>query len=103
MYPILSYEFEWSGGIDYNSTPINATFPAGVNSTTVNISIFMDNIVERPEMFDLSFTIPSSLSGRVIFGTKSKAVGNIIDDTSKIIFNNSPVLLCCYCSYYHKV
>ena len=78
--------FEWSGnGVDYNSTPITTTFSAGANSTTVNIPITADHIGEGPETFDVNFTIPSSLNGQVVLGAVTKAIGNIIDDTSKII------------------
>ena len=62
-----------------------ATFTAGTNSTTVTVPLVNDSIAEGPETFDLSFTIPSSLSGRVIPGTITKAIGTITDDTGKII------------------
>ena len=76
---------EWSGGTDYNSTPINATFTAGTTSTTVNVPLINDSIAEGPETFNLNVTIPPSLSGQVELGTIIEAVGYIIDDTSKII------------------
>ena len=62
-----------------------ATFTAGTTSTTVNIPLINDSIAEGPEKFDLGFTIPSSLSDRVIPGTITKAIGTITDDTGKII------------------
>ena len=62
-----------------------ATFTAGTTSTTVNVPLINDSIAEGPETFDLSFTIPSSLSGRVIPGTITEAIGTITDDTGKII------------------
>ena len=74
---------EWSGGVDYDSTPINATFTAGSTSTTVNVPLTTDNIVEGPETFKLTITIPSSLSGQVMLGTIPEAIGNITDDTGK--------------------
>ena len=70
--------------MDYDSTTITITFTAGTTSTTVNVSVTNDNIAEKSETFDLNFIIPSSLSGRVIPGTITKAVGNITDDTGKI-------------------
>jgi len=70
--------------VDYNSTPINATFSAGTTSTTVNVPVTNDSIAEKSETFDLDFIIPSSLSGRVIPGTITEAVGNITDDTGKL-------------------
>ena len=71
--------------MDYDSTPITATFTAGITSTTVSVPVITDTIVETPEIFDLSFAIPSSLIGHVKPGTIANAVGNITDDTSKII------------------
>ena len=73
-------------GVDYNSTPINATFAANTTSTTINVPVTKDAIAEESETFDLSFIIPSSLSGQVIPGKITKAVGVITDDTSKIVW-----------------
>ena len=87
-----------SGGTDYTSTPINATFTARVTTTTINIPLINDSIAEGPETFDLSFTIPSSLSGQVIPGTITKAVGNITDDTGKTIclIDTLYLMMCIY-------
>jgi len=71
--------------MDFDSAQINATFIAGTTSTTVNVSVTKDNITEKPETFDLNFDIPLSLSYQVMHGTITKAVGNITDDTGKII------------------
>ena len=76
----------WSGnGIDYTSIPINATFPVGTNSTTIDIPVTKDNTVEEVETFNLNFSIPSSLQDRVIPGDITTAIGMIIDDTGKIV------------------
>ena len=71
--------------MDYNSTLVNVTFTAGSISAVANVPVIMDNIVEGPEIFDLSLDIPSSLQGQVIPGTITKAIGSIIDNTSKKI------------------
>ena len=71
--------------MDYDSTPLNATFTAGSTSTIVNVPVIKDNIKEGSETFNLSFTILSSLEDRVISGTIITAVGNITDSTSKKI------------------
>ena len=63
-----------------------ATFTAGTTSTTVNVPLINDSIAEGPETFDLTITIPPSLSGQVELGTITEAVGYIIDDTSKMIY-----------------
>ena len=69
--------------MDYNSTPITATFPAGTNSTTINIPVTKDIISEDDlETFDLILTIPPSLKS-VFPGSINKTIGSIIDNTSK--------------------
>ena len=65
-----------------------------------------DNIVEEPETFDIILTIPLSLSGKVELGTISKAIGNITDDTSKIICKQFPLYISSSIflhSYYIKI
>ena len=71
--------------MDYDSTPLNATFTAGSNSTMVNVPVIKDDIAEESEMFDLTFIIHSSLKDQVTSGTITNAVGNITDNTSKKI------------------
>ena len=68
--------------MDYISTPITATFPAGNSSTTINVSVTRDIISEDSETFDLRFTIPSLLKA-VLPGSIDRAVGRIDDNTSK--------------------
>ena len=70
--------------MDYTSNPITATFPAGTTTTTINVTVTRDSIAEQLETFNLSFTIPSSLSGSVVPGSITSAVGSIGDDTSKM-------------------
>ena len=72
--------------MDYISIPITATFAANSTSTTINVPITKDNIAEQSETFDLTFIIPSSLSGQVIPKRINKAVGVITDDTSKMVW-----------------
>jgi len=71
--------------VDYTSTPITATFPAGATTTTINIPVTQDDIAEALETFDLSFTIPQQFSDTVVPGTITSAVGTITDDPRKII------------------
>ena len=71
--------------MDYNSTPLNATFTAGSNSTVVNVPVIKDDIAEESETFDLNFIIPLSLEDQIMSGTITEAVGNITDNTSKKI------------------
>ena len=69
--------------MDYDSTPINATFTAGSTNTTVNITVILDSVAERDELFNLNFTIPSSLKDKVLFGHTTSTTCTIIDNTSK--------------------
>ena len=80
-------------GIDYSSTPIKATFAAESTSTTVNVSVIKDDIVESSETFNLNIMIPSSLSSRVLPGRLNETVGRITDSTGKLLYNNI-ILLC---------
>ena len=66
--------------MDYTSTPITATFTAGTTSTTVNIPLTMDDVVEGTEMFNLNITIPLSENGTRL-GKQSTAIVYIYDST----------------------
>ena len=68
---------------DFNSTPLNATIPAGATTTTVRVPVMSDNIVEGDEMFSMSLNIPSSLSPGIVAGSVTSAAGIILDSTSK--------------------
>ena len=81
----LLVSFGRVGNMDYDSTPLTAIFTAGSTRATVNVPVTNDNIVEGPETFDLTFTIPSSLEDQVIPGNITNATGNITDNTSKKI------------------
>lgn len=70
--------------MDYTSIPIDATFTPGSTNVTINVPVTMDAFVEDSELFALNFTIPPSLSGKVIPGDITTANGTITDDTSKI-------------------
>ena len=70
--------------MDYTSTPITATFTAETTSTTINVPVSTDDIAEKAETFDLTITIPSSLS-RVVSGDITTVVGIITDTTSKCL------------------
>ena len=71
--------------MDYTSTPIIATFAANTTNTTIDVPVTKDIVAEELEAFDLTFIIPSSLSGQVIPGKITKAIGVITDDTSKMV------------------
>ena len=73
--------------MDYNSTPINVTLAAGTLSSTINISVTIDNISEQSEMFILTLNV-SSLIDVDVLENASIAICTIIDDTSKFLMMN---------------
>ena len=77
------FDFGKSGGNDYDSTPITASFTAGTTSTMINVPITNDTNAEEIETFNLNIIIPSSLLGRLFLGERAMAVGKIIDASSK--------------------
>ena len=52
--------------------------------TMIDVPVTKDDIAEGMETFNLTLTIPSSLSGRVTPGDIVTATATIIDETSKI-------------------
>ena len=66
--------------MDYNSSPITATFAAKSDTTIINVPVTKDDIVEGTEMFNLNIVIPSSESN-VTLGKQSTAVVYIYDST----------------------
>ena len=66
--------------MDYNPNPITATFIAGTNSTTINVPVIMDDIVEGTEMFKLSIVSPP-LDSDIILDRQNIATVNIYDST----------------------
>ena len=69
--------------MDYDSTPVNATFIAGTNSTIANISVTTDNTAEDYEAFgiQLNFTDPLMFKHQIDLG--SDDICFIEDNTSK--------------------
>ena len=72
------------GEVDYNSTPINAIFIAGSTIAELNITVSMDDVAEESETFNLTFTTPSSLNGKIVPGNIRTAIGTITDNTGKM-------------------
>ena len=72
-------------GVDYNSTPINATFVVGSTNATINVPVTRDSILEQSETFRLNLIIPASIRGRIHPGSSSTATGNISDSNGKTI------------------
>ena len=68
--------------IDFDSTPQTVTITAGASSSTIQIRVISDDIVESNEFFNMSLTVPFSL-------TPGITVGNITSATATIISTNS--------------
>ena len=75
--------------IDYNSATQIATIIAGANTSTVNIAVTDDNIVERNETFNIGLALPSFLGPRIITGNITSATATIIDTSSKHYYISS--------------
>lgn len=75
--------------MDYTSTSINAIFAVGSTSTIINIPVIQDDILEPPETFSLSLSIPPSFRNQVHTGIPNTASGSIEDSTGKTIINSN--------------
>ena len=79
-------------GIDFHSAPQTVTICAGTSSSTINITMTNDNIVEGNETFSMSLTVPLSLSPGITTGAITSATVTIIDTSSELF-----VTLLCSC------
>ena len=68
-------------GDDFNTTPLNATIPAGATNTTVRVAVIDDDIVEINETFKMNLTVPSLHQG-IGAGSLTSATGIIVDTTT---------------------
>ena len=71
------------GGDDYDTGPYIVVFHVGVTSTTFNVTIINDNILELDENFNL--TMSPSTASNVILGQNYQTRINIMNDDSKYI------------------
>ena len=69
--------------MDYDSTPVNATFTAGTNSTIANISVITDNIAEDYEVFGIQLNFTDRLMFKHQIDLGSDSICFIDDNTSK--------------------
>ena len=72
-----------TGGVDFNTTILTATFASGMRMSNVSVPVIVDKIAEGHEEFDLSLNVPSSLSPAITAGSRDRATGVITDSTSK--------------------
>ena len=70
------------GGVDFNSATQTATITAGASSSTINITVIDDNIVEGDEMFTMTLNVPTSPG--ITAGSITMATAIITDSTSKL-------------------
>ena len=59
------------------------TIVAGTNSSTVNVTLNNDNIVEIDQTFNIALVVPSSLGSRITADVSRSATGIIIDTNSE--------------------
>ena len=77
-----------TGGVDFNTATLTATFASGMTTSSVSVSVINDTISEEAEEFDLTLNVPSSLGPAIIAGSRNTAVGIITDTTSKCVSYN---------------
>ena len=68
--------------VDFSSVTQNAIITAGTNTSTVNIPIENDDIVEGDETFTMNLNVP--VSPGIIAGTITMATATIIDTSSRL-------------------
>ena len=74
-----------TGGVDFNTTTLTATFASGMTMSNVSVPVIVDNIAEEHEEFDLMLIVPSSLGPAITAGSRDTATGVIIDSNSKCV------------------
>ena len=82
---ICSLNVWLTGGVDFNTITLTATFTSGMTMSNVSIPVIVDNIVEEHEEFDLILSVPSSLGPAITAGGRDTATGVITDNTSKCV------------------
>ena len=82
-YNFCHYLLLIGNSVDFNSATQTVTITAGTNSSTVNITVINDNIVEGDEMFTMTLDVPATSHG-VIAGAITMATATIIDSTSTL-------------------
>ena len=70
------------GNVDFNSITQDATITAGTNSSTVDITVINDDIVEGNETFNVTANVPTSPG--ILAGAITIATVTIIDSTSML-------------------
>ena len=73
-----------TGGVDFNTTPLTATFDSRMTMSSVSVPIMDDMLAEGVnETFNLTILVPSSLGPAITAAGRNRATGVIIDTTSE--------------------
>ena len=73
-----------TGGVDFITTTLTATFDSGMTMSSVSVPVIDDMIAEgKNETFNLMLIVPSSLGPAIRAGRRNRAVGVIIDTTGE--------------------
>lgn len=70
--------------VDFVSTPLAASIPAGQNSTTVTVPILQDNVIEENEVFSLELDLVPI--PQVSLAAVRTAIGIILDSTGMHVY-----------------
>ena len=74
-----------TGGVDFNTATLIATFASGMNISNVNIALINDSIPEGLEKFNLTLSVSSTLGPAITVGNRDSATGIITDSTGECI------------------
>ena len=81
-----SFVFISGNDVDFNSTMQTVTIVAGTNSSTLNVTLNDDDIVEENQTFKIALLVLSSPGSKITPDAMRNATGIIIDTNGK-----------CYC------
>ena len=99
MFLVTYYAFNYAGiiglglyttilivgnNVDFNSAMQTVTITSGSNSSTINIAVINDDIVEEDETFTMKLNVPASLGPGIVPGVITMATANIIDTSSRL-------------------
>ena len=70
-----------TGGVDFNTTPLTATFASGMTMSNVSVPVIVDSIAEGHEEFNLTLSVPSLLGPSITAGGRNRAIGVITDES----------------------
>ena len=78
--------------VDFNSEIRTVRIASGTNSSTFNITVINDNIIEGDEMFTMNLSIPATLNPGVTNDRITVATATIIDTSSRLYYTRWLVL-----------